>query len=349
MDDKNFTVTVMAIFASLTAIVVAVNFWIDPLWHYAHAHLFNDVQVVTDEREQKTANQKYQPKDADTLLIGSSRSTYIHTTAFDDWNVYNYSVANLSMREYRTMIEYAFEKNPDYERIVLGVDFFKSSTQEAEAPKDITNHVARTEKSFYRTKNLLSLDVFETSLKNLRLSAANEISEDRLYNREGNAFARRLSAEETASDTADKIATFEKTFYGLNYVYYPRYKEIMGIVRDTEPEIEKTVYTTPISTELFKSLVSTDLYDDYEVWLRDLVEVYGGVWNFMYPNSVTNEITNYYDGHHFYPEIGNLIAKRVEQGEDAAVPEDFGVFVTADNIEEHLEDVRALVDGLEID
>jgi hypothetical protein len=93
----------------------------DPLWNFGHAHANNDVQIVTDEREQKTANQQYVPKSANTLLIGSSRSTYIHTTGFKNWDVYNYSVANLSMREYQSMMLYAFKKNSDYERVILGV------------------------------------------------------------------------------------------------------------------------------------------------------------------------------------------------------------------------------------
>ncbi|OHX55128.1 hypothetical protein BB777_05310 [Planococcus faecalis] len=59
MNDKKFSFAVMAIFASLTFAVAAFNFWIDPLWHYGHAHGLNDVQIVADEREQKTAQQLY--------------------------------------------------------------------------------------------------------------------------------------------------------------------------------------------------------------------------------------------------------------------------------------------------
>jgi len=319
------------------------NFWIDPLWHYNHAHAYNDVQVVTDEREQKTANQLYVPKKADTLLIGSSRSTYIHTTSFQEWSVYNYSVSNLSMREYQTMIMFAFKQNPEFERVILGVDFFKSSTQEATAPRSITNHEAKVQKPFYRIKNLLSFNVLEYSIGNFKLSADNEITRERLYNREGDAFALKLTDEEIFTQTVNKITKFEDTFYGDSYEYFPLYKEIMTKVRDTYPEVEKVVYTTPISTELFKALVYTDLLDEYEVWLRDLVDVYGGVWNFMYPNEVTNNITNYFDGHHFYPEVGDRIAKTMESGSQTG---DFGTYVTAVTIDEHLESIRELVNQL---
>lgn len=342
MNDKKFSITVMAIFAVLTLTVAAFNFWIDPLWHYSHAHGLNDVQIVADEREQKTAQQLYHPTDADTLLLGSSRSTYVQPAGFEEWDVYNYAVANLSMREYYTMLLYAFDQNPDYKRVLIGVDFFKSSEEQAKNARAITGYETKVQEPFYRAKNLLSFDVLGYSADNLELSAAGEVTADRLYNRNGDAFAKRLSEEEIKEDTAAKITRFEETFYGDNYVYYSKYKEIMQKVRDSHPEAEKIIYTTPISTELFKALVGTGLLDEYETWLRDLVEVNGSVWNFMYPNSVTNEITNYYDGHHFYPEIGALISKRMEQGENADVPEDFGVLVTADNIDAHLEMVRGL-------
>jgi len=333
----------MAIFATLTIAIVSFNYWMDPLWSFGHAHANNDVQIVTDEREQKTGNQLYDPKTADTLLIGSSRSTYIHTTGFKEWDVYNYSVANLSMREYQSMMLYAFEKNSKYERVILGVDFFKSSTREAGAPRSISNYEAKVQKPFYRTKNLLSYDVFKYSVDNFKLSSKDDIVRDRLYNRQGNAFAKELTEEETFKQTVSKITKFEDTFYGENYEYFPQYKKVMTNVRDTHPEAEKIVYTTPISTELFKAVVYTDLLDEYELWLRDLVDVYGGVWNFMYPNEVTNDITNYYDGHHFYPEVGDLIAARIEQGNSADVPKDFGVYVTPENVDEHIESVKKLV------
>ncbi len=340
MSDKKFTLTVVSLFIVLTIGVVSFNFWIDPLWHYSHAHAYNDVQKVVDEREQKTALLQYENPDYDTLLVGSSRSTYIHPSAFHEWDVFNFSVANLSMREYYSFILYAQAKNEHIDRVILGVDFFKSSEQEAGTPKALDNYEKKVIQPLYRTKNLFSLPTFRYAVSNFMLSKSDKITEDRLYNREGEAFARRLTEAETDEEMSVKIERFEDTFYGEHYVYYPGYKDIMAKIQDSLLEKEMIIFTTPISTELFKSLVATGLYDDYEVWLRDLVDVYGGVWNFMYPNSVTNDKYNYYDGHHFYPEVGDLIADRLENGEGGATPEDFGVFVTDENIDQHFQEIR---------
>lgn len=347
MSDKKFTLTVFTLFIFLTLCVVGFNFWIDPLWHYGHAHEYNDVQKVIDEREQKIMRLEHWEKDYDTLLIGSSRSTYIHPTAFQKWSVYNFSTANLSMREYQSYIIYAQSQNHDIDRLILGVDFFKSSVQEAGAPRSLNNYEKKIHQPLYRTKNLFSLPLFKNSVQNFWLSKNNEITEDRLYNRHGEAFAEKVSDEEAREEIELKIARFERKFYGDNYTYFPQYAAIMEKARNTFEGDEILVFTTPISTELFKSLVGTGLYDEYEVWLRDLVDVYGGVWNFMYPNTVTNEIDNYYDGHHFYPEVGNLIADRLENGMSADVPEDFGVYVTEKNIDEHLNGIRKMTLSLQ--
>ncbi|MFB1082213.1 hypothetical protein [Jeotgalibacillus sp. JSM ZJ347] len=347
MSDKKFVMTVVSIVVALTLAFGSFNFFIDPMWTFAHEHELNDVQTVIDEREQKTSQVYFQDFNYDTILVGSSRSTYVDPHQFEGMDVFNYSVSNLSMREYRTMIDYALEESDgNLERVILGVDFFKSSEQEASQPKSILNYVSKVEERFYRYKNLLSLDVFDYTVQNVEMSASDDVKLERVYDRQNTADAAQLSEEEVQQDTDDKIERFRDVFYGENYEYYSRYKEIMELVKTDHPSLEYIVYTTPISTELFKVLAEEGHMDDYEQWLRDLVDIYGGVFNFMYPNSITNNIYNYFDGHHFYPEVGDHIAHTIS-GNTENTPDDFGVYVTKENIDQHLEEVNALVDELD--
>ena len=70
--------------------IILVNFIIDPLWTFNHSNQFNNAQQGFNERQQKTNRayfvglEKY-----DTLLIGSSRSTYINQHDFYNMNVFN--------------------------------------------------------------------------------------------------------------------------------------------------------------------------------------------------------------------------------------------------------------------
>ncbi|MCM3791569.1 hypothetical protein M3221_24930 [Domibacillus indicus] len=333
----------LAIFFSLFFLALvplaALNYLIDPLWTFSPKHAWNDRQDVINERQQKTNRIYFQPFLYDTILLGSSRSTYVDQHEFKSMKVYNYSVSNMSIREYDTFLAFA-EKHSEQpiQRVILGVDFFKSSVQESSQPYSLTNYEKQFEDPLYRFKNLLSLDTLKYSLKDARMSITNEVSLERVYNRENVADAKEISQKEREEQTAQKINRFKQEFYGSHYVYNPRYKEYLTIFNKRHPNVEKIVYTTPISMELFDALVETGHLKDYEQWLRDLVDVYGGVYNFMYPNEVTNDLNNYFDGHHFYPETGTKIAKRIDAGPDAE--SSFGVYVTKENIDQHLQDVR---------
>lgn len=322
--------------------LAAFNYAIDPLWTFSSKNEWNDHQDVIDERQQKTNRMYYQPFSYDTILLGSSRSTYVDQHQFDQMNVYNYSVSNMSIREYDTFLAFAKEQSEEpVQRVILGLDFFKSSVQESSKPYSLTNYETKLEDPLYRFKNLLSLDTFKYSWSNARMSWKDEVSLERVYSRENVASARKISQEELDENTKEKIERFKEEFYGDSYVYNPRYKEFLQIFNERHPEVEKIVYTTPISMELFDALVETGHLSDYEQWLRDLVEVYGGVYNFMYPNDVTNDLSNYFDGHHFYSETGTKIAERINAGPDAE--SSFGVYVTEDNIDSHLQQVRDAV------
>ncbi|GAA0336747.1 hypothetical protein GCM10008967_28850 [Bacillus carboniphilus] len=346
MSYKAFTMTVMGIVICSTLSFASFIFFIDPMWTYEHAHPYNDVQTVIDEREQKTSEIYFRDFDYDTLLVGSSRSTYVDPHELKGMHAYNFSVANVSIQEYRSMIDFAKNQREDeFERIILGLDFFKSSKKESSAPRNLDGYVERVTEPLYRYKNLLSYDVFEYAKKNFRASYRNMIKEPRVYNRFNVARAEVIDEEKTAQATEEKIQRFRDVFYGKNYEYYEEYSNVMKVVRDANPDSDFIIYTTPISTPLFKAMVEEGQLDDYERWLTELVDVFGGVYNFMYPNSVTDDLSNYFDGHHFYPEVGTLIARRVS-GDETDVPEDFGVYVTKENLEEHLSFVRGLVDGL---
>lgn len=77
---------------------------------------------------------------------------------------------------------------------------------------------------------------------------------------------------------------------------------------------------------------------DYEKMLRETVEVFGGVWNFMYVNSVTSDQALWRESSHCLPVVNTWIRDRVTG--IGTPPEDFGVYVTKDNIDSHIKTVR---------
>ncbi|GEL78648.1 hypothetical protein [Tenuibacillus multivorans] len=346
MSFKFFIATFMITGSVALGSFAGFNYFVDPMWTFDHEHEYNDVQTVIDERQQKVNHIYYSDFDYDTLLVGSSRSTYINQHAFSGMDVYNFSASDLSFKEYPSIINFAKSENErDFERIVIGVDFFKSAVSQSSEDMNLDEYITTVEEPFYRWKMLLSEDVYDYAKKNYRLSNEDEIVELRNYNRDNVASAKDFPEDVKQQQTKDKIAKFKSQFYGDEFEYNPEFKDVMQVVESSNPESEVVVFTTPISAELFSALVEEGNLDEYETWLRDMVAVHGEIYNFMYPNSVTKDMSNYFDGHHFYPHVGDLIAERISKGEDATgVPEDFGVLVTEENINEHIAWIESLVE-----
>jgi hypothetical protein len=81
---------------------------------------------------------------------------------------------------------------------------------------------------------------------------------------------------------------------------------------------------------------------DYERWIRDAVDVFGEVYNFMYPNSITANSHNYIDSNHFKPEVGTIIARKVSGSLTGTSPQDFGILVTKQNVDDHLKTIEQM-------
>ncbi|WP_108668981.1 hypothetical protein [Peribacillus acanthi] len=346
MTYKSFVIKVMTIL--LVCVIGAASFVyiMDPMWTFGQAHRYNDVQTVIDERQQKTNAITFQPFEKDTLLIGSSRSTYINQNDFEGMDVYNFAVSNMSVREYNSFIEYAKqERGKEFERIIIGLDFFKTSVDQSAAPRSLAQYEKKIDERFYRFKNLLSWDLLKYSYENFKMSKANTVKEERNYNGNNVAEAMKIDPEKTKQQTDAKIEKFKEVFYGKTYKYNPDYASYLAELKKNNPNTEFIVFTTPISTPLFQALIESNRLPDYERWLGDVVSVFGGVHNFMYPNTVTNEISNYFDGHHFYPEVGTLIAKELS-GKEKDVPADFGEYVTAGELKQHLATIHTKAEKL---
>jgi len=74
-------------------VVGGFNYYIDPLWNFAHAHKYNRIQIAFDERQQKTNRLHFSPADYDTLILGSSRTTYMDHSELVGYQAYNYASA----------------------------------------------------------------------------------------------------------------------------------------------------------------------------------------------------------------------------------------------------------------
>ncbi len=305
--------------------IAGFNFYIDPLWNFGHAHRYNRIQASFDERQQKTNWVTFGSFDYDSLILGSSRTTYISQYDFPGCKAYNYSVSNMLLDEYYDYVEYAkARKGREFELIIIGLDFYASNQNLKREFHEPSFYIEQAHEFGYRYKTLLSRDVLQYSWQNFQASRQGQ-PQNFAYDRRNIKTLNLVSAGEKKSKIEATVDKYRRDIYA-NY-HYVDVKGILSHLKESNPHTRFIVFTTPISQPLYELMLEEGLYPYYQRWLYDCVEVFGEVYNFMGPNSITSDLDNYYDASHVYPHIGTLIAHRVMNSPDPRIPEDFGVLI----------------------
>jgi len=322
------------------------NYYIDPLWCFSHSNQYNSIQMPFDERQQKTNQVRFVPFDYDTLLLGSSRVTYINQNDFIGHKTYNYAVSLMDLKDYYDFIEHAKARHGgEFDCIILGLDFYTTNRNMTDSnAKPARFYIKRSGELAYRYKTLLSREVFNYSRKNYENSIQG-VPLDYAYDRSNIKTLQWVSPEAKAG----KIKANLDKYHNVVYAHYA-YDDVRGImerIKRANPHTRFIVFTTPESWPLFKVMVADGLFPYYQQWLTDNVEVFGAVYNFDYPNAITVNLDNYYDASHIYPGTGTRLAHRLVGYPDPKLPLDFGVLVTRDNLAHHLEMVQKRIDEQE--
>jgi hypothetical protein len=123
------------------------------------------------------------------------------------------------------------------------------------------------------------------------------------------------------------------------------------------------LFTTPLNAVVYQLFQGVDLYERYEFWLRELVRINEEeaaragrqpfpLWHFGYVNTITSEpipatgdrtpMRWAWDYTHYRKATGDMILDRVLDYRDPirAVPDDFGVRLTAGNIDAEIASSR---------
>lgn len=337
---KKWLIKTLGLTFSILTIFAGFNYFIDPLWTFKHSHNFNDIQEAFNERQQKTNYITFHDFEYDSLLLGSSRTTYLNQNDFKDYKVYNYAVSSMSVQEYNGYIEYAKRlKGSDFETIIIGLDFF--ATREDREPENPRIYIDNTNEFLYRFKSLISVDTFKHSIKNFVASYKNEYNPSflRNYDRANVANLNKRNEGVITQNIENTVIQYSEKVYDKTYKYNENYIEILKELKMNNPNTKFVIFTTPVSAPLFKALIKEGRINDYKRWLKDTVSVFGEVNHFMYINSITEDLSNYYDGHHYYPSVGRLIAHKLINYPDSNIPIDFGLTLTPENIEEYLNEI----------
>lgn len=324
--NKQFIKYLFIIVFCLINIVAAINYYIDPLRMFSHHNTFNQKQVDFNERQQKTNYLKYINNDFSSVMLGSSRTTYINQYDFQGYKLFNYAANQMSPYEYHSFL-YNFtkitKKQPKY--IILGVDFFGTSVEKnINYPKE--KYLINTQDPFYRLKSLYNIQLVKHSIKNIRqMFNANKP----FYSRNNIKTPPKTYKINNLKDIKRKINKYK------NYKYDSNYKEYLISLKNTYKDSKFIIFSTPVTNHQLLEYEKNGYLNSYFHWLNDLVDVFGEINHFMYPNAITKDTTYFFDANHIYPKTGKLIAKFISS---KVKYKNFGIILNKKNIQKFIQD-----------
>ncbi len=107
--------------------------------------------------------------------------------------------------------------------------------------------------------------------------------------------------------------------------------------------IKLYVFTTPHN----KNMMDRYIVNDYLRYLKEISNI-TDFYDFSGYNTITINNYNYYEESHYRPLVGSLIAGKIFKDNTVEVSEDFGVFVTKENINKHLQNLKKQIENYDI-
>ena len=287
-----------------------------------------------------------------TLLLGSSRTDLgldpEHPALSSQQPAYNLGLVGPNIYEVKRYLEHTLKNQPELETVVLGIDLFMFNEYKQNAI-DFTE--SRLEKENITSSDLLNItlstNAIQASVETIRSSKASDAYY--LYHPNGLRYVYQNKPDRSAR------ARFKGSINGLfnNDEYYHNYKLSAKFLQDfkdivaicKERNIELKVFISPSHASQWESLYQSGLWQVFEQWKRELVQI-TPIWDFSGYNTVTTEpiaqeMKNYWDSSHYRQEVGDLVLDRLFDTPENKVPDDFGTLVTPQNIESHLANIMA--------
>ncbi len=332
VSSKKAVILLFTLFAFLMSIVATINYVVDPMWIFQHKNYFNVKQLDFDERQQKTNYLYFRNQDYDSVILGSSRTTYLNSNQFRNnfGKTYNYAVNAMSPYEYEIFLD-NFDKivGKQPKSIILGLDFFGSNKNRLvnSYKKD---YLSNSKDYLYKLKMLYNLDILQYSISNIRETFRNKKAH---YN---SNLVKEIDVRKDKKSTLKDFIPYEYDTKLLEY-----YKQLLEKYKGTN----FIIFTPPVTIEQLIRNHKNGLDNYYFQWLRDLVKIFKKVNHFMYPTAFSKNYSNFYDANHFHHISGKIIANKIIKGYNKKKVKN-GIVLDNKNIEKFIRDYKKMINGV---
>lgn len=325
-----------------------VNYLIDP-FNIFHTKLFK-TQFQMNERFMKVEFLEKNNKKFNAYMFGSSRIGTTDPSVIEKYipnsKFYNFTVASANLYDYEKHLNYFVKKGYPLKTLYLQLDIshmenygrnksdylrklhpfvlneslnlFYMQYLNGFFPFNIRGKIEKNFKDDDRTSYFLGTGIWTKPDKKLKMinDCKKFVSQEGSFNQ---------SHKRTI-----KFLNIENSMNALS-----RIKNLAD-----ENNIQLYVFTTPHNNMMMDKF-KTKYYLEYLNMISKITDFY----DFSGYNTITLNNCNYYESSHYRPKVAPLIAARIFNDKTINIPNDFGVFVTKDNINEHLKNLEHQIEN----
>ncbi|PPB52081.1 hypothetical protein CDQ68_04585 [Campylobacter hyointestinalis subsp. hyointestinalis] len=331
----------------VTIFVTTINFIVDPYGFYDKNNLSRqkiNIGIPATFKTTLLANGNF-----DAIMLGTSRIGVMDPIIVNDYlnaNTFNLSYPGSNTEIQNKLFKYAHYYNPSLKYLIYSIDFMSfNANRDKSGFKEFYDLKRKIEK-FEKINNYL---YFNSSLfvKSIKLILSKQ-AVDTMYLSNGmRDYANYIKDLENGKfDLDDKIKREIDSYFAPNGTYrkYKFSNEFLNYFKDMleyckKHNIKVFLYIPPMYSKHFDAIYMNNLYDEFELFKKELVKISNFI-DFTGHNTISKNKNNYWDSSHLRRETTQIIMARIFNDKSVEVPDDFGVLVTKDNIEEHLSNLR---------
>jgi len=330
-------------------LLLSVNYIVDPL-NILHTKFFKQ-EYQMNERFLKLEYLSNNHQKYDSYMFGSSRigttpphsvEKYIPNSKF-----YNLTIASGNLHDYLIHLQYMIKQKYLIKNLYLQIDignmgYYGNShlgTLGTYYPPVLNKSL--TMFYFEYLSSFQPLSIIGKIKKNFQ-----EESKIEYFLNTTGAYTK-VRLEKLLTDNCEKYVKKEKTFNIKNKRFSSGIstKKALNAINEIvqlskKHNIRLYIFTTPHN----KNMMDTYKINDYLKFIQGIALI-TNFHDFSGYNSITNNNCNYYEYSHYRPLVGELISAKIFRDKNINVPEDFGIYVTKDNIDKHIINIKKQIEN----
>jgi hypothetical protein len=337
MNYKNFSVIFLCAISVCLFSVVLINLVVDPF--YIFRTPFLGVQAQINDRYAKIEDLQKEKKKFNFYILGSSRMYYTRPDMVEKYipfgKGYNLATIAATITEHLLHVNYLIKNGFSVETLYIGLDidfcFTLKMHENQEYLLKLHPHVSNTNPIAFYWSYLTILPKGDIKRK-LRANFGKKTSPKSQFGEDG--------ALVLGTEAEDRQIFLENQGNLENIIKDKMSRENLEVLRELvalcrQYHIHPIIFITPHH----RIVMDHFLEEDYISFLRGLSEI-TSFWDFSGYNSITTDSKNYLEHSHYHPSVSRLIAARIFNDRAWTVPGDFGVWVTKENIDSHLKNLK---------